>query len=109
MIYERARNAVLSANISKFKASNGYVEKSLNQSGVDKSVLLDHEVRSILPTSNEERMEYIRSINSQYSSNNISNLEEIGLFIRMVPHMSYLASSKTSQSFTRADMQEHKI
>lgn len=85
--------ALLSVKVHQhndFKASHGWVAKSLRRTGVQISLILHGKGGIEVADQSLERMEEIRSIVAEYSLGSIYNLNKFGLFYGMGLNHTYL-------------------
>ena len=79
-IKARALRAARNYNHTKFRASNGCLQKFIRRSAIQKSFKLHGKGGMELTTEASARMQEIRDISSQYELKNIYNMDESGLF-----------------------------
>ena len=84
-IKEYALRAAEQGNETRFRASNGWLQRFLRRSSIQRSLKLHGKGGTALPASTEDRMVVIRDITSTYEAQNIYNMDESGLLYRMGP------------------------
>ena len=107
-VKQYARNAAADEGITKFKASNGWLEKFLRQSSIQPSLWLHGKGGNTQVPGTDDRMEEIRGILSTYELKNIYNVDESGLFYRMGPNRTYLTASENRAETRGTEMQKYK-
>ncbi len=91
LIEERAQIIATTNDVSKFKASNGYIQNFIRRTGVHKSVRLHGKGGSSPLPEYAAKMVELRIVTSNYWLKNIYNVNVTGLFYRMGPRKSYLS------------------
>ncbi len=103
-----ASKAAQRAEITGFKASNGWMQNFLRRTPVQPSFKLHGKRNSELPATAEEKMKQIRQTLANYDISNIYNMDESGLFYRMGPSRSYLDGNEDRRETRGTSMQKHK-
>ena len=107
-IKARALRAASKLSIHKFSASNGWLEKFLRRSAIQRSFKLHGKGGLNLPTDTAARMQQFHDISSQFDDRNIYSIDKSGLFYCMGPRMTYLTRDEDRSSTRGTELQKHK-
>ena len=104
----RALRAATKFNDNSFRASNGWLQKFIRRSAIQRSFKLHGKGGVDLPVDASARMQEIRDITSEYELKNIYNMDESALFYRMGPRQTYLTDDEDRNTTRGTDLQKHK-
>ena len=98
LIQERAQITAEQINLKSFFSSNRCLQNFLRRNNIQSSLKLHEKGGSILPMTHVEIMEDIRQEAFKFQLRHVWNMDEFGLFYRMIPNISYPSPSEDRSS-----------